>query len=136
MEERRHADHDADERAGVRAGEEAREEGARQRQVGGVVVQHEPPDDPGRQRQAQAGREDQPLRPVAFLGQEDAPEPGEPHQHRRQRRDDRELGHERVEQDLLGRERLGFGASTLVRACSVEGFARFACRLGFVMMAP
>ena len=63
---------------------------------------------PGGQRDAEAGGEDQALRPVALLGQQDAPEPRKPHQHRRQDRDNRHLDHQRRQQELLGRERLGF----------------------------
>ena len=89
-------------------GEQAGEERAGEGQVGGVVVEEQPRDDPGRQRQAEAGGEDQPLRPVALLGQQDPPEPREPHQHGRQHGHDRELDHQRREQELIGGEQLGF----------------------------
>ena len=105
---RRDADHRADDRAGVGAGEETGEKRARQRQVGGVVVEQQPRDDAGRQRDAEAGGEDEPLRPVTLLGQQDAAEPRKPHQHRRQNRDDRQLHHQRRQQVLLGRQELGF----------------------------
>ena len=51
---------------------------------------------------AEAGGEDQPLRPVALLGQQDPPEPRKSHQHRRQDRPDGELRHQREQQELLG----------------------------------
>ncbi len=91
---------------GVGAGEQSGEEGARQRQIGGVVVEQEPRDDPGGEREAQAGGENQPLRPVPLFGQQDPPEPRKPHQHRRQHRPDGELGHQREQQDLLGLSRV------------------------------
>ena len=78
-------DHDADDRAGVGPGDQAGQKRAGERQVGRLVIEEQPRDDAGGQREAEAGGEDQPLRPVALLGQQDAAEPWEAHQHRRQR---------------------------------------------------
>ena len=48
-----------------------------ERQVGRLVVEQQPRGDAGRQRQAEAGGEDQPVGPVALLGQQDVAEPPE-----------------------------------------------------------
>ena len=53
-------DHDADDRAGVGAGEQAGEEGARERQVGGVVVEEQP----RRRRRPSTARRGWPRRPA------------------------------------------------------------------------
>ena len=96
---------DADDGAGVGSGEQSGEEGARQREVGAVVVEEQARrSTPAVERNAEAGREDEPFGPVALLGQQDPPEPRKPHQHRRQHGPDRELRHEREEQVTLGRE--------------------------------
>ena len=74
--------------------------------VGGVVAEDQPRDDPRVSGTPNAGGEDEPIGPVAPLGQEDATEPPIPGQHRRQRRDHGELGEKR-EQELLRREDRG-----------------------------
>jgi hypothetical protein len=101
------ADNRPDDRAGVRTGKQARKERSRKGQVGRVVIDEEARHDAGCERNAKAGGENQPLRPVALFRQEDAAEPGKPHQHRRQHRDDRHLDDERGQQELLGGEGLG-----------------------------
>jgi hypothetical protein len=101
-------DHEADNGSGVGAGQEASQERAGQGQVGGVVVEEEPGEDAGGQRHAEAGGKNQPLGPVAFFGQEDAPEPREAHQHGGEHGHDGELHHQGDEEELLRREVLGF----------------------------
>ena len=59
---------------------------ALERQVGGVVAEQQPRDDAGRERDAEAEREGQPIGPGAALEDQDVPEPPVAHQHRRQRR--------------------------------------------------
>ena len=81
----------ADGRAGVRAGDQAGEERAFERQVGGVVAEQQAGDDAGRQRDAEAEREGQPIGPGAALEDQDVPEPPVAHQHRRQRGHDGQL---------------------------------------------
>jgi hypothetical protein len=105
---RRDADHRPDDRAGVRTGEETREKRAGQGEVGGLVVEQQTRDDARRQRKAEAGGEDQTLRPVTLLRQQDSAKPRKPHQHRRENRDDRQLHHQRRQQILIGRQELGF----------------------------
>ena len=98
------ADHQPDGGAGVRAGDEAGEKRAFQGQVGRIVVQQQARDDPRRERDPEAEGEDEPIRPVAALENQDVPEPPVAHEHRRQRRHDRQLHDERREQDLLAGE--------------------------------
>ena len=97
----------ADDGAGVRTGDEAGEKRAFERQVGGVVVEEQPAATPAVERHAEAEREDQPVGPVAPLEDQDVAEPAVPHQHRRQRRHDRQLDDQRREQELLGGENCG-----------------------------
>ncbi len=107
--ERRQADHRADDRAGIRPGDQPGEERAFERQVGRLVVQQQPRDHAGRQRNAEREHEDQPVGPAAPLEDQDVAEPPVPHQHGRQRGHDGELDDQRREQDLLGGQELGFG---------------------------
>ncbi len=105
--EGRDPEHRPHDRAGVGAGEQPGEKGPGQRQVGGVVVEEQPRDDAGGQREPEARGEDQPLGPVPLLRQQDPAEPRKPHEHGGQDRDHRDLHHQRGEQEVLGRERLG-----------------------------
>ena len=105
--ERRNPHHDADDRARVRAGEQAGEERAGERQVGGVVIEELARDDARDERHAEARREDQPLRPVPLLGQQDAPEPWKPHEHRGQHGHDGQFDRQGRQEDLLSRQQLG-----------------------------
>ena len=67
-------------------------------------MEQEPRDDAGRERDAEASGEHQPLRPVAPLGEQDAAKPVEPGEHRRQCGCDRaSFGQEGDEQELLVR---------------------------------
>ena len=65
-------------------------------------------------------REDQPLRPVALLGQQDPPEPRKPHEHRRQDGADGELDHQRRQQELLGGQEAARGPC-MIYVCSLIG---------------
>ncbi len=102
--ERRKPKHAANGCAGVGAGDEAREERAFHRQVRGVVVQQQTRTHAGRQRDAEAEGEDQPIRPGAPLEDEDVPEPPVSHQHRRQRRHDGHFDQQRRQEEVLGRQ--------------------------------
>ncbi len=92
--ERRHAHHRPHDRAGIGAGQKAREERAGERQIGGVVVEEQAREHAGRQWKAEAARENQPLRPIPLLGQQNPSKPGKPHQHGCQHRHDGELCHQ------------------------------------------
>jgi hypothetical protein len=96
------AGHRPDDRAGVRSRQQPGEKGSREREVGRLVVQQHTRDNPGGERQAEAGGEDEPLGPVALFGQENAAEPGEPDEHRGEHRHDGQLYHQGREQNLLG----------------------------------
>ena len=100
--ERGQRDHQPDQGAGVRSRNQAREKRAFERQIGCVVVEQKPRGDAGRQRHAEAEREEQPLGPGAAFRDEDVPEAVIPHQDRRECRDDRDLDDERREQELIG----------------------------------
>ncbi len=95
----------ADDGAGVGPGDEAGEEGAFERQVGGLVVQEQARDDARRQRNAEREDEDQPVGPVAALEDQDVAEPPVADQHGRQCGHDGQLHDQRREQHLLGGER-------------------------------
>ena len=103
-EERRKPKHAANGCAGVRTGDEAGEERAFHRQVRGVVVQQQTRPHAGRQRDAEAEGEDQPIRPGAPFEDEDVPEPPVPHQHGRQRRHDGHFDQQRRQEEVLGRQ--------------------------------
>ena len=104
VEERRHADHDADRGAGVGAGNQPREIGPFQAQVGGAVVEEQPRGDARREGDAEKGHEDQTVGPVAAFEDEDVAEPPVADEHRGQGGHRRELHDERCQEDLLGRE--------------------------------
>ncbi len=102
--DRGNPDHGANDGACVGAGKQPDQERARERQVRRVVVDEQARHDPGRQRKAEAGDKDEPLRPVALFRQQDAAEPREADEHRGQDRDDRQFHDERREQELFGGE--------------------------------
>ena len=107
-EHRRNAGHGPDDGAGVGPGQETGEERARERQIRRLVVQEQSREHAGRERHAEAGREHEPFGPVALLGEEDAPKPRKPDEHRGEHGHEGELHHEGDEQELLGQEGLGF----------------------------
>ena len=107
-EERRDADHRADDDAGVRAVDEAGEKGAFERQVGGVVAEQQPRGDAGRQQDAEAQRERQAVGRRALFEDQKVPEAAETHQNRGRRGHDGQLHQQRREQHLgPSRERSG-----------------------------
>ncbi len=103
--ERRNTDQRSHDRAGVRTGQKPGQKCPGERQIGGVVVDQNPRDDPCRQRNAKARRKDESFRPVALLGQQDASEPRKPDEHRRQDGDDRDLDDQGRQEELPGRQR-------------------------------
>ncbi len=94
--------HQADDGAGIGSRYQSGEKGALERQVGRVVVEQQTRCDPGRQRHAEAEREQQPLGPCAPLRNQDVAEAVIPHQDRRKCRDDGDLDDEGREQELIG----------------------------------
>jgi len=70
-------------------------------QVRGVVVEQEARDDAGGERDAEAQRERQSVRPRAALEDQDVPEPPVPDEHRGQRGHHRQLDDQRRQQHLL-----------------------------------
>ena len=122
--QRRDADHGADDGPGVGPRQEPSQKRSREREVGGVVIEEETGDHTGGQRHAEAGGEDEPLRPIALFCKENAAEPRKPHQHRRQYRDDRQLHHQGGEQVLLPGEELYF-VRHLLESYSRAGQGRF-----------
>ena len=105
---RRGARHGPDDGAGIRAGHQPDEKGTGERQIRGLVVQQQPGQHPDRERNAQAGGEDEAFGPVPLFGEKDAAKPGEPDEHRGEHGHDGELHHQGYEQELLGQEDLGF----------------------------
>ena len=103
------AEQDPDDRARVRSGEQTREKCARERQVERLVIEEQARDDTDHQRKPETRGEDKALGPVALLGQQDAPEPRKPDQHRRQDGAHGEFRHQGVQENLLADEaRLGW----------------------------
>ena len=100
--ERRHADQQADNRAGVRARDQADDERPFEREIGRVIVQKEPRGDAGCQRQAEGERQNEPIAPAAALENQNVAEAPVPDQHRGERRHDGQLHHERRQEHLLG----------------------------------
>ena len=104
LNERRDADHQADRRAGVGAGNQARQKRALQAQVGGAVIEEQPRDDAGGERDPEERHEDQAVGPAAPLEDEDVAEAPVADEHRGQGGHGRELHDERRQEHLLGRE--------------------------------
>ncbi len=107
-EHRGNAGHRADDGAGVGPGQETGEERAGERQIRRFVVQEQSREHAGCEWHAEAGREDEPFGPVALLGEEDAPKPRKPDEHRGEHGHEGELHHQSHEQELLGQKGLGF----------------------------
>ena len=99
--QRRQPDHRPDDGAGIGTGDQASQVGASEGHVGRGIAQQDPAGDAGRQRHPEGADELDAFGPVAPFGQQQRPEPPEPHQHRRQRRDAGQLHDERDQQVLL-----------------------------------
>ncbi len=97
--------HRADDGAGVGTGDQPGEECARKREVGRLELEKQSNADAGGKGNADAGGEDQPLGPVAALGEQDPAEPGKSHQHGRQHGRYRDLHDQRGQQEILSRQR-------------------------------
>ena len=106
VDERRQADHRADDGAGIGPGNEPGEERAFEREVRRLVVEQQPRGHAGGERHAEREHEDQAVGPVAAFEDQDVAEPAVADEHGRQRGHDRELHDQRREQHLLGGEEL------------------------------
>ena len=102
--ERGHADTRADQRAGIRSGNKSREVRTCERQVRRVVAEQNSCGHAGDERNSKAGREDEPLRPIAPFGQQNGSEYPEPREHRREDCRHGEIDDERDEQELVATE--------------------------------
>ena len=125
-EQRRHGDGAAHDRARVRTRDQAEQEGAFEREIGGIVPQQHARDGAGRERKPHAEGENEAIAQVAALEDQDLPEAPVPHQHRRQQRHHRQLEDERRQQQLLRVEDFGLHGR---RNCTIRGRARAAARM-------
>ena len=98
----------ADRGAGVGSGDQSGDKGGLQREVGRVIAKEKPGDDARGHGDADSGREHQSVVPGAALEDQNVTEAPVTDEHRRQERDHGDLDHERGQQELFGREELGF----------------------------